>query len=108
MMKKMGYNLNRGGGLNFGKGRCMPLQSFVPKGKPPNYYDHTRRELGYVTLPLQLKPESDGSLPSQFLDPSSWDSDCSMGVVFKKLFANMTSISQTEQDEDIDPVDADP
>ena len=31
-----------------------------------------------------------------------------MGVVFKKLFANMTSISQTEQDEDIDPFNADP
>jgi len=31
-----------------------------------------------------------------------------MGVVFKKLFTNMTSISQTEKDEDIEPFDADP
>jgi len=31
-----------------------------------------------------------------------------MEVVFEKLFANMTSISQAEQDEDIKPFDADP
>jgi len=31
-----------------------------------------------------------------------------MGVIFKKLFANMTSISQTEQDEDIETFDTDP
>ena len=63
--------------------------------------------LGYVNRP-QSEPESDGSLPSQSSDSSSRDSDCSVGVVFKKLFANKTSISQTEQDEDIEPFDADP
>ena len=36
------------------------------------------------------------------------DSDCSVGVVFKKLFANMTSISHMEQDEDMEPFDANP
>ena len=29
-------------------------------------------------------------------------------VVFKKLFANMTSISQAKQDEDIEPFHVDP
>ena len=67
-----------------------------------------RRGLRYVTLPPQSEPESDGSLPSQSSDSSSWDSDCSKGVVFKKLFANMTSFSQAEQDEDIEPFDVDP
>jgi len=33
MMKRMGYNLNREDGLDFGKGRR------IPEGKPPNYYD---------------------------------------------------------------------
>ena len=83
------------------------MQPFVPEGKPPNYYDRTHRELGYVTLPPQSEPESDRLLPSQSSDSSSWDSDGSIGVVFKKLFANMTSISQMEQDEDIEPFDAD-
>jgi len=108
MMKRMGYNLNRRNGLNFGKGRRIPLQSFVPKGKPPNYSDRTHRGMGYVTPSPQSEPESDGSLPSQSSDLSSWDSDCSVGVVFKNLFANMTSISQTEQDENIEPFDTDP
>jgi len=50
-MESIGYNLRQGDGLSFGKGRRIPLQPFVPKGKPPNYYDRTRRGLGYVTLP---------------------------------------------------------
>ena len=63
--------------------------------------------LGYVTPSPQLESESDESLPLQSSDPSNWDSDISVGVVFKKLFANMTSISQAEQDEDIEPFDND-
>ena len=43
MMRKMGYNLQYGKGLNFGKGRRGFLHNFVPKGKPANYYDNTRR-----------------------------------------------------------------
>ena len=34
MMKKMGYNLKHGKGLNFGKGRRSLLHNFVPRGKP--------------------------------------------------------------------------
>ena len=33
MMKRMGYSLNRGDVLNFGKGRCIPLQPFVLEEK---------------------------------------------------------------------------
>ena len=39
MMKKMGYDLRHGEGLNFGKGRRISFQPFVPKGKPVNYYN---------------------------------------------------------------------
>jgi len=31
-----------------------------------------------------------------------------VGVVFKKLFADMTSTSQVEQEEDVEPFDTDP
>ena len=76
----MRYNLNRRDGLNFGKGGVYLLQPFVPEGKPPNYYDHTRKGLGYVTLPPQSEPGTDGILPSQSSYSSSWDFDGSVGV----------------------------
>jgi len=45
-MKEMGYDLRRSEGLNFEKGRHIPSQPFMPKRKPTNYYDQTRRGLG--------------------------------------------------------------
>ena len=39
MMRKMGYNLQHGKGLNFRKGRRAFLRNSVPRGKPVNYYD---------------------------------------------------------------------
>jgi len=101
MMRRMGYNLNRGDGLNFGKGRRIPLQPFVPEGKPHNYYDCTRRGLGYVTLPLQLEPKSDGlslSWSNWITNVSVVDSRVSSshcGTVFlllKKIFPSGVAI----------------
>jgi len=43
MMRSMGYNLQRGNSLNFRRGRCGLLWTFVPKGKPADYYDKTRK-----------------------------------------------------------------
>ena len=60
----------------------------------------------HSTFPVRII--SDESLSSQSSDSSSWDSHISVGVVFKKLFANMTSISQAEQAKDLEPFDADP
>jgi len=51
---------------------------------------------------------SEKPLPSHSLDSSSWESDVSVGVAFKKLFANMTSTSQVKLEEDIEPFDTDP
>ena len=107
MMKRMGYSLKCGDGLNFSKGRRVPLQPFVPEGKPPNYYDRGCRGLGYVTPPLQSETESDKSPPSQSSDSSSWDSNCSMGGNLQKATCQHDIYSQTEQDEDIEPFDAD-
>ena len=62
MMENMGYDLTRGPGLNFGKGRRTLLQSFAPKGKTPDYYHRTRRELGYVSTSISSASESEESL----------------------------------------------
>ena len=56
MIKEMGYDLCCGEDLNFEKGRHIPLQLFVPKGKSANYYDQTRRGLGYITPSAQSDP----------------------------------------------------
>ena len=93
MMKRMGYNLNRGDGLNFGKGPHILLQPFVLEGKPANYHVRTHRRLGYVTPLPQSESESDESLSSQSSDSSNWDSDINVRVVFKKLYTNMISIN---------------
>ena len=45
---------------------------------------------------IQSESETNESPQSQSSDSFSWDSDISVGVVFKKLFANMTPISQAE------------
>ena len=107
MMKEIGYDLRRDKGLNFGKGRRIPLQPFVPKEKPTNYYNQTRRKLGYVTPSVQSDPEFGRPL-SHSLDSSKLEYDVSVGDAFKKLFVNMTSTSQVEPEEDIEPFDTDP
>ena len=107
----MGYNLRQGDGLNFGKGRRIPLKPFVPKGKPPNYYDRTRRGLGYVT-PLEQSESEDESISptrSQSSSSSGWESNVSVGLVFKNLSVNMTSASHIEEGEEdqLEPFDCD-
>jgi len=66
----MGYNLHSGEGLNFGKGRRIPLQPIILKGKPANYYDQTHRGLEYTTPSIQSDSESKKPLPSHSSDSS--------------------------------------
>ena len=103
----MGYNLYRGNGLNFGRVRRGLLRTFMLKGKPANYYDKKCRGLGYVTPPALFQSEEDESLPSSSIS-SGWESDVSVGVLFKNLFVNMTSINQLEHEEAIETFDAEP
>ena len=95
MMRKMGYSLQRGSGMNFRKGRCDFLRIFVPKGKPANYYDKTHRGLGYVTPPPSTSIRSEGNkpIPSRSASSSEWESDVSVGMIFRNLSVNMTLIS---------------
>jgi len=98
IMKKMGYNLKHGEGLNFKKGRRSLLRNFVPKGKPVNYYDNTRRGLRYVTptSPSTVQLKDDEPIPSHSASSSEWASDVSMRMMFENLTVNMTSSSQLE------------
>ena len=98
----MGYNLHYGRGLNFEKGRRDLLRTFMLKGKPANYYNKTHRELGYVTSPTLLQFEDDKSIQSLSTTSSEWESDVSVGMLFKNLSVNMTSIDQLEHEEAIE------
>ena len=97
----MGYNLKHGEGLNFRKGRHSLLRNFVPKGKPTNYYNNTRRGLGYITPtpPATVQFRDDEPMPSYSASSSEWDSDVSVGMMFT---VNMTSSSQLEPAEGTD------
>jgi len=79
----------------------------VPKGKPANYYDKTRRGLRYVTPPLfaSVRPKDKKPIPSRFASSSEWDSYISVGTMFENLTVNMTSSSQLELAEatDVEP-----
>jgi len=108
MMRKMGYNLQRENDLNFERGRCGILWTFVPKGKPTNYYDKIRWDMGYVTPPAPFQSKGDESLPSHSSISFEWESDVSVGVFFKNFFVNMTSINQLEHEEAIEMFDAEP
>ena len=107
-MRKMVYNLQRGNGLNFKKGRSDFLRNFVPKGKPINHYDKTHRGLGYVTPPppTSFQSEDNEPIPSRSASSSEWESDVSTGMLFENLSINMTSINQLEHEEAIETFDA--
>ena len=110
MMKNMGYDLTSGPGLNFGKGRRTLLRSFIPKGKTPDYYHQTRRGLGYVSTPIPSAFESEESLcHDDSSGTSSWESDVSVGNIFRELSVNMVSASHLEDgDEEMIQSDTDP
>jgi len=73
----------------------------VPKGKPANYYDKTRRGLGYVTPSpsTSFRSEDNKSIPLHSASSSEWESDFSMGTIFKNLSVNITSSNQLEPGE---------
>jgi len=80
----------------------------VPKGKPVNYYDKTHRGLGYVTPPTLFQSEDNESIPSCSASSSEWESDVSIGMLFKSPSINMTSINRLEHEEAIETFDAEP
>ena len=63
---------------------------------------------GWDTLPhLFNLIQSLKRLTNIFFRLIDWK-DVSVGIAFRKLFANMTSTSQVEREEDIEPFDTDP
>ena len=71
MMERMGNDLINGPGLNFGKGRRTLPRSFIQKGKTPEYYHRTRRDLGYVSTPIPSASESEESLYNDYSSGTS-------------------------------------
>ena len=110
MMENMGYDLTNGPGLNFDKGRRTLLRSFILKGKIPDYYHRTCRGLGYVSTPITSASESEESLyHNHSSGTSSWESDVSIGNIFKELSVNIVSTSHLEDgDEEMIQSDTDP
>jgi len=64
--------------------------------------------LRYVTPLTSFQSDKDESLPSHSSTSSEWESDVSVGVLFKNLSVNMTSINQLEHEEAIEMFDAKP
>jgi len=78
------------------------FRSFVPKRKAHDYCHKTQRGLGYISTPIPLTSESEDSLNyDHSLGTSSWESDVSVGGVFKELSVNMASTSHPEEDEEM-------
>ena len=77
--------------------------------KGPDYYHQTLRGLGYVSTPIPSAFESEESLYHNHSSvTSSWESDISVGNIFKDLSVNMVSTSHPEDgDEEIIQSDTD-
>ena len=98
MMERMRYDFTKESGLNFGKGKRALLHSFVLKAKDPDYYHKTRRGLGYVSKPVSLDHESEKEVYHDSSSAtSSWDSDVSIGDIFRSLSVNMVSTSHLKE-----------
>jgi len=86
MKERMGYDFIKESDLNFGKEKRVLLRSFVPKGKDPDYYHKTQRRLGYACTPASSDPESEKEVYHDSSSATSlWDSDASIGDIFKSL-----------------------
>src|SRR5438270_7132891 len=94
MMELWGYRFEDKEGLNCGKGRKAPLESFNPRG----WKDH--RGLGYSTMPDQSDVDSNPlARYDHSSDTSSFSSDVSVGTLFEPVSVNMVS-AQPEPDDD--------
>ena len=84
----------------------------MPEGKALDYYHKTHRGLGYVSTPVSSDRESEEcAVRDHSLGTSSWDSDVSIGAIFKALSVNMTSTSHREdkdEDEELIQLNIDP
>jgi len=101
MMEKLGYDFTKKSGLNFDKEKQALFCSFVPKDKDPNYYQKTRRGLGYVTTSVSSDSESAKEVYHDSSSvTSSWDSDVSIGDIFGSLSVNMASTNHLKDEEE--------
>jgi len=95
----MVYDLTKGSGLHFSKGKRTLIRSFAPKGKDPDYYRKTRRGLGYVTTPVSSDSEFKKEVYHDSSSTiSSLDSDVSVSDIVESFSVYMISTSHLEDD----------
>nr|ABD63198.1 gag/pol polyprotein, related [Asparagus officinalis] len=79
--------------------------AYVPKGRPSKYFSKSRRGLGYASssseLCCNISEDSGGARSDdQSSTSSAWDSDVSVGDLFKDLIVNMATTDPTKIMED--------
>lgn len=96
IMKNIGYNFKD----KLWQGSSNSLPSAL-KGKSIDYYEKTKRGLGYVSNSFSLASKFDDSIcHNHSCSTLSGDSDYGIGVLFKGLMVNMASISHLDDDKD--------
>ena len=94
----MGYDFTRNQALISAKEMSTTSLISVERQRP-NYYHKTRRGLSYVTILVSSDPESEKLVYHDSSSAtSSWDSDVSVGDIFKSHSVNMVSTSHLEDD----------
>lgn len=83
------------------RGVQVQPMSHMPEVKDINYYHKIRRGQGYVSDPLASASKLDNPIFHDHLsNTSSWDSDNSVGEIFKQFFVNMTSANHPKKDDE--------
>ena len=86
------------------------MQVWLDQPKAPNYYHRTHSGLGYVSTLIPSAFKFEESLYHSYSSgTSSWESDVSVGNIFKDLPVNMVSTSHPKDGkEEIIQSDTDP
>jgi len=107
MMRKIGYNLQCGDGLNFERGRCGLLWTFGPKGKQQIIMIKHTGGWDMLHLPLCSSPKKKNLSRHIPLFHLSGNQTLMWGCS-SRTSVNMTSINQLEYEEAIETFETDP
>jgi len=96
-MERIRYDFTKESSFNFSKGIWHYFIYLYRKATI--YYHETRRGHGYVSTLVSSDSESEEEIYHDSSSvTSSWDSDVSVGDIFRSLLVNMVSASHLEDD----------